>query len=179
MHNKKIIYEGIIFENSTRGYREPVKVETINDLFISFLDKKEPFSSKKLKNRNINFDENNNDSRDTHIDTSYLNYYNLFKGFENLNNKLREIKDERTLRYYCFTSGNSISSIMLIIEEYKTTYHNLFTYLFINEFNNLAKEVNKIIDKNDSFQMKSIQEVTNINLKLSKDDKKFLKAFYG
>lgn len=177
-HKSKIVYEGIIFEKSTEGFREPIKVETINDLFISFLDKKEPFSSKKLKNRNINFDENNNDIHENQTDTSYLNYFNLFKGFENLLNKLPD--NERDLKHYCFTSGNSVSSIMVVIEEYKEDeeHHNLFTYLFIIEFNSLVKKINKII-KDEKFTMDKIQEIDNINLKLSKDDEKFLKAFYG
>ena len=175
-YENKIVYEGIIFEKSTKGYREPIKVETINDLFISFLDKKEPFSSKKLKNRNINFDENNNDRYDNQTDTSYLNYFNLFKGFENLKNKLTEIKSEIDLKHYCFTSGNSVSSIMLIIEEYKEDekHHNLFTYLFIKEFNLLVKEINK-----NKFLINKFEKIDNIKLKLSRDDEKFLKAFYG
>lgn len=179
-HKSKIVYEGIIFEKSTEGFREPIKVETINDLFISFLDKKEPFSSKKLKNRNINFDENNNDIHENQTDTSYLNYFNLFKGFENLKNKLTEIKSEIDLKHYCFTSGNSVSSIMVVIKEYKEDeeHHNLFTYLFIIEFNSLVKKINKII-KDEKFTMDKIQEIDNINLKLSKGDEKFLKAFYG
>lgn len=176
INHNEIVYEGIILEESTKGFREPVKVETINDLFISFLDKKEPFSSKKLKTRNIDFDESNNESQDTQSDTSYLNCYNLFKGFENLKNKLPE--NEKDLKHYCFTSGNSISSIMLVIEEYITTHHNLFTYLLIKEFNSLVKKINEIIRKN-KFAITKIQEVNNINLKLSKDDEKFLKAFYG
>ena len=83
-HQNEVVYEGVIYEVSTKGFREPVKIETINDLIISFLDKNEPFSSKKLKTRTINFDENSNEIQDNQIDTSYLNYYNLFKGFENL-----------------------------------------------------------------------------------------------
>lgn len=179
-HKSKIVYEGIIFEKFTEGFREPIKVETINDLFISFLDKKEPFSSKKLKNRNINFDENNNDIHKNQTDTSYLNYFNLFKGFENLLNKLPD--NEKDLKHYCFTSGNSVSSIMLIIEEYKEDekHHNLFTYLFIKEFNLLVKEINKIINKN-KFSINKIQEIDNIKIKFSKDgkDEMFLKEFYG
>lgn len=172
----EIVYEGIIFEKSTKGFREPIKIETINDLFISFLDKKEPFSSKKLKNRNINFDENNNDRYDNQTDTSYLNYFNLFKGFENLKNKLTEIKSEIDLKHYCFTSGNSVSSIMVVIEEYKEDekHHNLFTYLFIKEFNLLVKEINK-----NKFLINKFEKIDNIKLKLSRDDEKFLKAFYG
>lgn len=175
-HRNKIVYEGIIFEESTKGFRESVKVETINDLFISFLDKNEPFSSRKLKTRSINFDENSDEIKDNQIDTSYLNYYNLFKGFENLKNKLPI--NEKELKYYCFNSGNSMTSIMLVIEEYKKNQHNLFTYLLIKEFNLLVKEINKII-KDEKFIIDKIKEVDNINLKLSKNDEKFLKAFYG
>ena len=175
-HRNKIVYEGIIFEESTKGFREPVKVETINDLFISFLDKNEPFSSRKLKIRSINFDENSDEIKDNQIDTSYLNYYNLFKGFENLKNKLSY--NEKELKHYCFNSGNSMTSIMLVIEEYKKIHHNLFTYLLIKEFNLLVKEINKII-KDEKFLIDKIKEVNNINLRLSKNDEKFLKAFYG
>ena len=175
-HRNKIVYEGIIFEESTKGFREPVKVETINDLFISFLDKNEPFSSRKLKIRSINFDENSDEIKDNQIDTSYLNYYNLFKGFENLKNKLPY--NEKELKHYCFNSGNSMTSIMLVIEEYKKIHHNLFTYLLIKEFNLLVKEINKII-KDEKFLIDKIKEVNNINLRLSKNDEKFLKAFYG
>ena len=175
-HQNKIVYEGIIFEESTKDFREPVKVETINDLFISFLDKNEPFSSRKLKIRSINFDENSDEIKDNQIDTSYLNYYNLFKGFENLKNKLPN--NEKELKHYCFNSGNSMTSIMLVIEEYKKIHHNLFTYLLIKEFNLLVKEINKII-KDEKFLIDKIKEVNNINLRLSKNDEKFLKAFYG
>lgn len=177
-YKSKIVYEGIIFEKSTQGFREPIKVETINDLFISFLDKKEPFSSKKLKSRNINFDENNDELHENQTDTSYLNYFNLFKGFENLLNKLPD--NERALKHYCFTSGNSVSSIMVVIEKYKEDekHHNLFTYLFIKEFNLLVKEINKIINKN-KFLINKLEKIDNIKLKLSRDDEKFLKAFYG
>lgn len=175
-YKSEIVYEGIIFEKSTEGFREPIKVETINDLFISFLDKKEPFSSKKLKNRNINFDENNNERYENQTDSSYLNYFNLFKGFENLLNKLTEVKSEIDLKHYCFTSGNSVSSIMVVIEEYKEDekHHNLFTYLFIKEFNLLVKEINK-----NKFLITKLEKIENIKLKLSRDDEKFLKAFYG
>lgn len=180
LHQNNIVYEGMILEESTKGFREPVKVETINDLFISFLDKKEPFSSKKLKTKNINFDENSNESQEAQTDTSYLNYYNLFKGFENLKHKLTEIKEEKDLRHYCFTSGNSVSSIMVVIEEYKSNpeHSNLFTYLFIKEFNLLVNEINKIINQN-KFSMDNIEKIDNIKLRLTKADEKFLKAFYG
>ena len=175
-HQNEVVYEGVIYEVSTKGFREPVKIETINDLFISFLDKNEPFSSKKLKTRTINFDKNSNEIQDNQIDTSYLNYYNLFKGFENLKSKLTE--DERDLKHYCFTSGNSISSIMVIIEEYKTKHHNLFTYLFIKEFNLLVQEINKII-RNKKFQIDKIKEIDNINLNLEPQDEDFLRICYG
>ena len=103
-----------------------------------------------------------------------LNYFNLFKGFENLLNKLPD--NEKDLKHYCFTSGNSVSSIMLIIEEYKEDekHHNLFTYLFIKEFNLLVKEINK-----NKFLINKLEKIDNIKLKLSRDDEKFLKAFYG
>lgn len=177
-YKNKVIYEGIILEKFTEGFREPVKVETINDLFISFLDKNEPFSSRKVQTKALNFDENNNDSQENKSDTSFLNYFNLFKGFENLYNKLPD--NERNLKHYCFTSGNSISSIMVVIEEYKADekHHNLFTYLFIKEFNLLVNEINKIINKN-KFSMDKIEKIENIKLKLSRDDEKFLKEFYG
>ena len=69
---------------------------------------------------------------------------------------------------------------MVVIEEYKEDeeHHKLFTYLFIIEFNSLVKKINKII-KDEKFTMDKIQEIDNINLKLSKGDEKFLKAFYG
>ena len=88
------------------------------------------------------------------IDTSYLNYYNLFKGFENLKNKLPN--NEKELKHYCFNSGNSMTSIMLVIEEYKKIHHNLFTYLLIKEFNLLVKEINKII-KDEKFLIDKIK----------------------
>lgn len=168
IHQNEIVYEGIILEKSTKGFREPVKVETMDDLFISFLDEKKPFSSKKLKDRNIDFDKNYDEPQDTQTDTSYLNYYNLFKGFENLKNKLPD--NEKDLKHYCFTSGNSISSMMVVIEDYKTTHYNLFTYLFIKEFNILVEQVNKILED-------KIQPIDNIELNLESKDKKFLEAF--
>lgn len=177
-HKSKIVYEGIIFEESTEGFREPAKVETINDLFISFLDKNHPYSSRKVQTKTLNFDENNNDMQDNQTDTSYLNYFNLFKGFENFLNKLPD--NERDLKHYCFTSGNSISSIMVVIEEYKedSNHYNLFTYLFIKEFNLLANKINKIINKN-KISMDNIENIDNIKLRLTKADEKFLEAFYG
>ncbi len=175
--NDEIIYEGIIIEESTKGFREPIKVETIDELFFSFLDKEKPFSSEKLKKRDINYDNNEDEMKNSQKDTSYLNYYNLFKGFENLKNKLNEVNNEEELKKICFSNGNAITSIELVIEEYKEKKKNLFSYLLIKEFNLLVNEVNKIIEEK-KYEIKKIEEIENIDLKLSKEDKNFLKAFY-
>ena len=67
---------------------------------------------------------------------------------------------------------------MVIIEEYRTKHHNLFTYLFIKEFNLLVQEINKII-RNKKFQIDKIKEIDNINLNLEPQDKDFLRICYG
>lgn len=175
---KDIIFEGFITEIGTKGYREPIKVETIDDIFSSFLDERNPTSAKILKSKSIDFDGGNEDTIESRINgnSSNLNYYNLFKGFSNLTKKLEVITSRRDFIHYCFNASNSISSIILIIDEYKKEHKNLFTYLFIKEFNMLIKKVNKKIKK-EYKDIKEFQSLENI-FKLKKSDAKFLEKFY-
>lgn len=177
----ELIYEGLVFEKDTKGYREPVKVESINDIFVSLLDSKDPISAKLIKKRNFDFDKSEEQLNIQRDDDSNMNYYNLFRGFYNLEQRLLKIENNNDLNYFCRGASNSMIAIASIIEEYKKDrqHQNLFTYLFIMEYNQVAQSIKNKIQELKIVDFKSIEPIENIAINLSKEDKNFLGEFYG
>ena len=95
----------------------------------------------------------------------------MFTGFKNLNKRYEEIQnDPKKLKRFCYTSATSLEvtkTILIKGAEEKT----LFLYLIIEELNKLIGRVNKKLPKDD--KMKKLE---SIDIKLSKEDKKFIKA---
>ncbi len=168
-----IIFEGLTHEQNTCHFREPLKVETLDDVFSSFIDDKDPLGAKTLKNRVPNFENNIEEKLDFKTKTAnYLNYYNLFRGFSNMRQQLDSITNYNEAQKYCFSSANALSSIIMVIEENKQ--EDLFTYIFIDELNKLINRVNK---KLNIYDVSKIKRINNVDLNLQKSDIKFLKAF--
>ena len=165
----EFLFEGIVLEENTKNFREPLKVETLDDVLSSFIDKKDPLSAKYMKSKIINYDENPDEFMMVEKNSqNFLNYFNLFSGFVNMKSKLEKIEKDSDLQKFCFNSSNSISAMKYVINKNKV--NSLFTYLFIDELNDLIQLANKKL-KNEK-----IEFVDNVKIKLTGKDKKFIKV---
>jgi len=162
-----IIFEGIILEENTQKFREAIKVETLDDVFSSFIDSRDPTDAKFVKGRTINYDENIDENNIIkHSSQNFLNYFNLFIGMKNMKYRLEKIKTENDIQQFCFSSSNSISAIKYVIEKNRT--NTLFIYIFIDELNELIQLANKKLKESQ------IKLIKNVDIKLSIQDQVFI-----
>jgi len=168
----KLIYRGLIMEkNATDKTRFVNSAKTLNDVFISFLDEKNPTEGTSLKDR-----DNGTNSEDEAIykrkkQKSHENYFIMFTGFKNLNTRYEEIKDDpKKLKRFCYTSATSLEITKTILCK-ESKEKSLFLYLTIEDLNKLIRRVNRKLPKDDK-----MEQLENIDIKLSKQDKVFIKA---
>jgi len=158
--DNKIIFEGIINEKNTKNTRSIYKVETLEDIFYSFLEDKptkakktyEKYISKSLEEKNL---KNSNDT--------LINYFSLFSGIEKLYETLSDLRTEQALTQFGYTDSNSLSNLKLVFEENKDKLSETMQYIF-------AYELNILIDK---FNKKSKTKLNKIKYKKDKKIEKF------
>ena len=95
----ELLFEGFIIEKeASQSNRISLQAETLDDIFLSFQDEKNPTSGKSLDRKNLNFD---NSDEQTYIKKSSQNnlnyliayYQHLFSDFNsNKENLLRELE---------------------------------------------------------------------------------------
>jgi hypothetical protein len=172
-NHSKIIFEGSILEiNATTSNRTVNSAETMEDIFLSLVDDKNPTQSKHLENRLINLDRYEEYEYKRKKSNTIVNYYSMFSGFKNLRNKLEKIrKNNEQMRSFCYTSACSVEVIKEILSK-KREVGSLFLYLTILELNSLIKEINKL--KMENIKMNTLK---NIDIKLSQNDEKFISRF--
>lgn len=163
--NNKLVFRGIIIEiNASYKTRLVDSAETLEDIFLAFADEKDPTEARHLENRTINIDRDDEVIYKRKNNQISVNYFNMFKGFQNLTNKYTEIRsDEEKLKRFCFLSSASLTVVKNVIES-KLTNDNLFIYLTVLEFNKLVGKRN----------IKEIAKITEPKIRLSKADKKFI-----
>ena len=158
-------------KNATDKTRFVNSAKTLNDVFISFLDEKNPTEGTSLKDR-----DNGTNSEDEAIykrkkQKSHENYFIMFTGFKNLNKRYEEIKDDpKKLKRFCYTSATSLEVTKTILLK-ESEEKSLFLYLAIEELNKLIGRVNRKLSKDE--KMKKLE---SIDIKLSKKDKAFIEA---
>lgn len=184
-NEKGIIFRGLIEEES-KGFRDELKAEDLNDIFYFFdEDKKaDEMLKDKLERRVL-------DKALSDLDTSKIlshkeafqgNYFTMFKGFKKLYARLEKVqlekiqsKKEKELHKFCFSSAVSLTTIIHILEqEKKDKEQNLFLYLCIEEINKIISVANKRIKNYDD--LSKLKKIENIGLSLTPEDELFLKA---
>ncbi len=166
---KRILYKGFILEiNVKQTNRVTDSAETLDDIFLSFADAKNPTEATILKNRTVDINDNDELTYKRKNRQISINYFSMFTGFKNLNKRFNEIEnDDKKLERFCYTSACSLEVTRQIIKT-KIESESLFLYLTVLELNKLIREVNKKLDKDKKM------EQLEMNLKLSKQDKKFI-----
>lgn len=169
----QIIFEGIILEiNATLNNRASNTAETLDDVFLSLADEKNPTDSQRLEKHSINIDRYEEDEFKRKKSNTIVNYYSMFLGFKNLRTKLEKIKtNNEQMRSFCYTSACSVEVVKEILLK-KKEEGDLFVYLTILELNNLIKDINKV-----NIDDIAIEPIKNIDIKFSSDDKKFISRF--
>jgi len=167
LNGNNVIFEGVILEEKTKDYREIVKVETLDDVFSSFIDSRDPLNAKYMKSKSINYDMNIDETNNLiKSSQNFLNYFNLFMGIKNMKIKLETMSSQKNIRQFCFNASNSISAIKYVIDQNRED--TLFIYIFIDELNELIQLANKKLKET------SIKLIENVNIKLLPGDKKFI-----
>ena len=167
-----LIYRGLIIEkNATEQTRFVNSAETLDEVFLSFLDEKNPTEGINLKDRNRDGGSEDEAIYKRQKRKNHLNYFTMFTGFKNLNKRYDEIKnDTKKLERFCYTSAISLEVTKNILVQ-KSNEKSLFIYLTIEELNKLIRRVNRKLPKDN----KMIQ-LENVQIKLSKQDKAFIEA---
>ena len=165
------LFRGLIIElNVTDKTRFSNSVETLDDIFLSFLDEKNPTEAKHIENRRIDIDRDEEAVYKRKYKKTNVNYFTMFTGFKNLHNKLQEIKSRPDqVKKFCYTSASSLVVVKNIIEQ-KMNNESLFMHLMILEFNKLVEAVNRL--KIDDIKLEPIQP---LSIKLEPEDKRFIK----
>ena len=165
--NDKLIFRGLIDEvGVTDNNRFVSGANTLEELFL-YTDKKNPTESQKLQNKTILSNINTILYKKEKKEPQY-NYFNMFIYFKNLDIKFEKIKDDaKKLESFCVHSICSLQKVKQLLEKQKIE-PNLFLYLSIEEFNLIAKKANQKYNHIDFY-------LNNIDLKLSKEDKRFIK----
>jgi hypothetical protein len=168
----KLIYRGLIIEkNATDKTRFINSAETLNDVFISFLDERNPTEGTNLKDRSNDITSEDEAIYKRKKQKSHENYFTMFTGFKNLNKRYEEIKDDpKKLKRFCYTSATSLEVTKTILLK-NLEEKSLFLYLTIEELNKLIRRANRKLPKDE--KMKKLE---NINIKLSKHDKVFIEV---
>jgi len=162
----KIIFRGFIIEEET-AYRDKVKAESLEDIFLSFEEKGEARLVEQLEERILNKTLGISVVQKKHHIKQ--NYFSMFKGFKALNEKLEKLKT-KDLHSFCYSSVTSLTSIMIVLEKEKDNEETLFLYLCIGELNKLIFKANKMLKKEP--KLKKLKNITILN----PEDKNFLKA---
>lgn len=170
--DEKLLFRGIIIElNATQKTRFSQSAETLDDIFLSFLDEKNPTEASHLENMKIDIDRDDEHLYKRKNKQTSVNYFSMFSGFKNLNKRFEDIKDNiDKLERFCYSSASSLSVVKNVIEQYKDK-ESLFIHLTILEYNILVSKVNRA--KMDGIKLQKIDE---IDIKLSSEDKAFIKA---
>ena len=170
--NDKLLFRGVIVElNATQNTRFAQSAETLDDIFLSFLDPNNPTEALHLENKNIDIDRDDEVLYKRKNKQTSINYFTMFNGFKNLNKRFEDIKDNSNkLERFCYSSASSLSVVKNVIEQY-TDKKDLFIYLTILEYNTLVNKVNKA--KIDGIKL---QKIAKIDIKLSDKDKLLIKA---
>lgn len=174
----ELLFEGFIVEiEATQSNRVSLQAETLDDIFLSFQDEKNPTSGKSLDRKNLNFDNADEQTYNKKSSQNNLNYFNMFNGFKNLNSKFEEMQNkdnfEDFLNKFSFYSASSLAVMVNIIIKELENHQNLFMHLTIIELNGLIKKVNKHLDKAKQFQ----QIKSHVNLE--PNDLKFMESVYA
>lgn len=170
--DEKLLFRGIVIEiNATQKTRFSQSAETLDDIFLSFLDEKNPTEAKHLENKKIDIDRDDEILYKRKNKQTSINYFSMFSGFLNLDKRFEEIKDNSDkLERFCYSSASSLAVVKNVIEQYRDK-ENLFIHLTILEYNSLVTKVNRA--KVDGMKLQKIDE---IDIKLSEKDKLFIKA---
>jgi|GEM_PF-2343750 len=178
--NEKVLFRGVIQEKECKGYRDTLKAESLEDIFDFFADDSKPENlERKLEERMLHQSIESGNSYEGQVESPFQkNYFTMFKGFKSLHEELQTIKsnDKKKLHQFCFSSTVSLNTIMYILEQAKEQQEkSLFLYLCIEELNMLIAQANKLLKDYKDFP--ELQEMKNIDLQLTKEDKNFLKAY--
>jgi len=167
-----LIYGGLIIEkNATEQTRFVNSAETLDEVFLSFLDEKNPTEGINLKDRNRDGGSEDEAIYKRQKRKNHLNYFTMFTGFKNLNKRYDEIKnDTKKLERFCYTSATSLEVTKNILLQ-KSNEKSLFIYLTIEELNKLIRRVNRKLPKD-----KKMTQLENVQIILSKKDKAFIEA---
>jgi hypothetical protein len=177
VHNSDdVIFKGVIEEIESKGYRDEIKAENLEDIFYFFEeDKKADEKLKEKLEERVLYQSLG--STTNHNQASFQkNYFTMFKGFKKLYKELDSTKDdEKKLHSFCFSSVASLTTIICILEQEKdSSENNLFLYLCIEEINKIITLANKYIKNYDD--LSKLKKIENIKLLLTEKDKIFLKA---
>lgn len=172
-----LIFEGFVTEfKAKQDNRCSIQAESLEDVFLSFQDVKNPTEAKMLLSRSFDFDNDADKTFTKKQPQNNINYFSMFNGFLNLNNKLDMLLEKNINEYelnkFCFYSASSLSVMINIIKK-ELEPSTLFLYLTIKELNALIKRVNPYLKDTQKFQS------LKINIELKTEDKKFIKGFYA
>jgi len=166
--DKKLIFRGLIIEkNATIKTRFVESAETLDDIFLAFANEKNPTEAKYLQNKDRFEDTSDELLYKRKYKATNVNYYSMYRGFNNLFLRYEKIKDdELKLERFCFSSPSSLSVVKNILEnELLNEDKKLFIYLSILEFNKLVKKQ----------KIKGIEPIVEPKISLTKEDRNFIK----
>ena len=161
-----------ILFTSVLGFSQPSEYLLLNGTQTIKVPNTKYVNELKLKNRTVDINSNDDVLYKRKNRKISVNYFSMFTGFKNLNNRFEKIKEnDKQLERFCFTSTCSLQATREILEkEILNQPMSLFIYLSVNELNKLIKRVNQKLE--ESKKMKKL----DMDIKLSQKDKKFIKA---